>query len=229
MSGRLIYLMGPSGSGKDSLLDALRAQQSACRPPNYLEEVAAAAAVTVQRPAQAWQISQRVITRSAEAAGEDAIGVSLDDFQHQEQAGAFALSWRANGLAYGIPKIIDDWLAAGQDVLVNGSRAYLGEARRRYPGLLALLLTVDSAVLRARLLARGRETAEQIEQRLARNNQFQSPHAVACAAPVLGSSGSVGEGRVEAMPGVLTLNNSGSLERSVTHLLALMEASRPCA
>ncbi|MGV8843747.1 MAG: phosphonate metabolism protein/1,5-bisphosphokinase (PRPP-forming) PhnN [Pseudomonas sp.] len=228
MSGRLIYLMGPSGSGKDSLLDALRAHWSACRPPSGLDEADADAAVTLQRPAQAMQIARRVVTRSAEAVGEDAIAVALDDFQRQEQAGAFALSWRANGLAYGIPRQIDDWLAAGQDVLVNGSRAYLGEARHRYPGLLALLLTVDNAVLRARLLARGRETPEQIEQRLARNNQFQSPHA-ACVAPASSSPGRVAEEQAETIPAVLALDNSGSLALSVTHLLALIEASRPCA
>ena len=51
MRGRLIYLMGPSGSGKDSLLEAAR------------ERLAARDCV----------IARRVITRSAEAVGEDAI------------------------------------------------------------------------------------------------------------------------------------------------------------
>ena len=125
MSGRLIYLMGPSGSGKDSLLNAAR------------ERLGERGCV----------IARRVITRSAEALGEDAIGVSPTEFDQQEAAGAFALSWRANGLAYGIPRQIDAWLAAGQDVLVNGSRGYLPQAREHYPGLLAILLQV--AVLTA--------------------------------------------------------------------------------
>ena len=156
MRGRLIYLMGPSGSGKDSLLNAARERLAAhgCR------------------------IARRVITRSAEALGEDAVAVSLADFERQERAGAFALSWRANGLAYGIPRQIDDWLAAGEDVLINGSRGHLGEARRRYPELLALLLTVELDTLRQRLLLRGRETPEQIEARLARNALFASGAAV---------------------------------------------------
>ena len=112
MAGRLIYLIGPSGSGKDSLLDAARARlaERGCR------------------------IVRRVITRSAEAVGEAALGVSAQQFAEMEAQGAFALSWHANGLAYGIPREIDDWLAAGQDVLVNGSRGHLRNARRTLSG-----------------------------------------------------------------------------------------------
>ncbi|MDM8347658.1 phosphonate metabolism protein/1,5-bisphosphokinase (PRPP-forming) PhnN [Pseudomonas sp. sp1636] len=188
MSGRLIYLMGPSGSGKDSLLHAARERlaERDCR------------------------IVRRVITRSAEAVGEDAIGVSPAEFAAREQAGAFALSWRANGLAYGIPRQIDDWLAAGQDVLVNGSRAYLPQARQRYPELIGVLLVVDAAVLRERLLRRGRETPEQVGQRLARNRLFDS-------------------GAAAAADGVHLLDNSSHVERTVDRLLALIGTRRACA
>lgn len=186
MGGRLIYLMGPSGSGKDSLLNAVRERLAAdgCR------------------------IARRVITRSAEAVGEDAVAVSLAEFERDEAAGAFALSWRANGLAYGIPRQIDDWLAAGEDVLVNGSRAYLSEARQRYPALLAVLLRVDMAVLRERLLARGREAPAQIEQRLARNALFDEA--------------------VADLDGMHVLDNSSHLQRTVDNLLALI-GHRACA
>lgn len=187
MRGQLIYLMGPSGSGKDSLLNAAR------------ERLAERGCV----------IERRVITRSAEALGEDAIGVAPGEFDQQEAAGYFALSWRANGLAYGIPRQIDDWLAAGQDVLVNGSRAYLVQARQRYPGLIGILLTVDLDVLRQRLLARGRETPEQIEQRLARNELFDTAAA--------------------ERDGLHVLDNSRQLEQTLGNLLALIGASRACA
>lgn len=190
--GKLIYLIGPSGSGKDSLLQAARATLDArgCR------------------------IVQRVITRSAEAVGEDAEAVTPEQFDRREAEGAFAMSWRANGLAYGIPKQIDDWLAAGHDVLVNGSRAYLPQARQRYPDMLAILLTVDSQVLRQRLLARGRETVEEIEARLARNAQFQ-----ASANP----KGEGGSARLHI------LDNSDHFEQTVENLLNLIGASRACA
>ena len=194
MSGRLIYLMGPSGSGKDSLLNAAR------------ERLAERGCV----------IARRIITRSAEAVGEDAIGVSPAEFDQQEAAGAFALSWRANGLAYGIPRQIDDWLAVGQDVLVNGSRGYLPKARERYPELLAILLQVDEAALRQRLHARGRESAEQIEARLARSRELQLPSATV--------AGDSDEGESQWL-----LNNSGPLDQTVTQLLQLLSDARACA
>ncbi|WP_324733891.1 phosphonate metabolism protein/1,5-bisphosphokinase (PRPP-forming) PhnN [Pseudomonas paeninsulae] len=188
MSGRLIYLMGPSGSGKDSLLNAAR------------ERLAE----------RGCQIARRIITRSAEAVGEDAIGVTPAEFDQLEAKGAFALSWRANGLAYGISRQIDEWLKAGQDVLVNGSRGYLLQARRRFPELMGVLLTVDHAVLSRRLHARGRETSAQIEQRLARNGQFDSSAAAAAE-------------------GLHLLDNSSDLEHSVGKLLALVGASGICS
>ena len=156
-----------------------------------------------------------MITRSAEAVGEDALGVTPAAFERLELEGAFALSWRANGLAYGIPREIDDWLSAGQDVLINGSRGHLEAARQRYPQLLAIVLQVDEAVLRQRLLARGRETAEQIEQRLARSRSF---------AAVAGASVAT-----VAEDGVCVLNNSGPLQQTVGRLLQLLDEHRRCA
>lgn len=180
--GTLIYLIGPSGSGKDSLLQAARAplEQRGCR------------------------LVRRVITRSAEAVGEDAQAVTFAEFDALEAAGAFAMSWRANGLAYGIPAQINDWLNDGDDVLVNGSRAYLAEARRRYPDLLAVLLSVDTPILRQRLLARGRESLAEIDARLARNAQF--------------AEGEVGDA-------LHVLDNSADLQRTVSALLKLIAAT----
>jgi ribose 1,5-bisphosphokinase len=189
MAGRLIYLIGPSGSGKDSLLDAAR------------EPLAD----------QGCRIVRRVITRSAEAVGEAAQAVSVDEFASLQAQGAFALSWQANGLFYGIPKDIDEWLEAGQDVLVNGSRGYLPHARERYPELLALLLTVDQGVLRQRLLARGRESLPEIEARLARNADF--------AASLMASDNK----------NLWLLDNSGPIEQTLNRLLQLIGKDGACA
>ncbi|KAF1030489.1 MAG: Ribose 1,5-bisphosphate phosphokinase PhnN [Pseudomonas sp.] len=187
MAGRLIYLIGPSGSGKDSLLDAAR--------PHLV--------------ARGCRLVRRIITRSAEAVGEAAEGVSAEQFAALEAQGAFALSWQANGLSYGIPAEIDSWLAAGHDVLVNGSRGHLAQTRLRYPSLVVVLLTVEQAVLRQRLLARGRESLDDINERLARNARFSDS--------------------LSATPGVFVLDNSGPLEHTVERLLGLLGGPASCA
>ncbi|MBK4995714.1 5-bisphosphokinase (PRPP-forming) PhnN [Pseudomonas sp. S37] len=110
------------------------------------------------------------------------------------------MHWQANGLDYGIPLQVDQWLQAGRAVLVNGSRAYLAQARRRYPDLLAVLVEVRPEVLRQRLLARGRETAEEVEQRLARNAGLQTT----------------------TDPSVRVLDNSAGLEVAVAGLFTLL-------
>ncbi|CAI8936883.1 ribose 1,5-bisphosphate phosphokinase [Pseudomonas sp. IT-P74] len=188
MAGRLIYLIGPSGSGKDSLLDAARTRlaEHGCR------------------------IVRRIITRSAEAVGEAALGVSARQFADMEARDAFALSWHANGLSYGIPREIDDWLAAGQNVLVNGSRGHLQNTQLRYPDVLVLLLSVDQAVLRQRLLKRGRESVSEIDQRLARNARFNEQLLAEDSA-------------------VHLLDNSGPLELTVERLLACIDEQAPRA
>jgi ribose 1,5-bisphosphokinase len=124
--------------------------------------------------------------------------------------GDFALSWQANGLYYGIPKQIDEWLAQGLDVLVNGSRAHLPQARQRYPQLLAILLTVSDDTLRQRLLARGRESLADIEERLQRNSRF--------TVELLASD-----------PTVFVLDNSGALQQTADKLLQRIAREHACA
>ena len=182
--GKLIYLMGPSGSGKDSLIEAVR--------PHLAE--------------RGCEVIRRVITRSAEAVGEEAIGVSREAFQTLKAQGAFALDWQANGLEYGIAVQLDDWLKAGRHVLVNGSRGHLKQARERYPDLLAIMLRVDTQVLQQRLQARGRETPAEISARLARNEQF------------------LDSVDAQGAEGVHLLDNSAALAVGVQGLLALIDA-----
>lgn len=181
MPGRVIYLMGPSGAGKDSLIDAARQPISAL----------------------GCEVAKRVITRSAESVGEEALEVTSEEFERRVALGEFALFWRANGLGYGIPRQIDAWLAQGRNVLVNGSRGYLRQARKRYPDLIPIVLTVDNEVLRRRLLRRARESLPEIERRLQRNQQFVS-------------AAWLDEERV------IRLDNSGALEATLVRLLAIL-------
>lgn len=90
-------------------------------------------------------------------------------------AGGFALHWNAHGLRYGIPAAIDADLEEGRDVIFNGSRAVLPLAHKVYPTLAILHVTATPATLAGRLAARGRESAEEIEKRLARANYDIAP------------------------------------------------------
>ena len=143
MSG-LYAIVGPSGVGKDTLMEAARA-----RDPRI-------------------HLVRRVITRPAEAGGEDFESVTEAEFSRRLAAGDFVLHWRAHGLSYGIPAEVRGMLAAGRPVLFNGSRAALAEAVRAFPELKVIHVTARPEVLRQRLLARGRESAREIEKRLER-------------------------------------------------------------
>lgn len=148
--GRFIAVVGPSGVGKDSVMLALAAAE-----PRY-------------------RLLRRVITRAPDAGGEDYIPVTDTRFAEMEKDGAFVLSWRAHGLAYGVPQTVRDDLAVGHDVLANLSRGVLQEAQAAFSRFAVLSLTAPAPVLAARLAGRGRESAEEIERRLARS-RFEIP------------------------------------------------------
>lgn len=147
----LIYLMGPSGAGKDCLLSALRKDQQ-----------------------HKILVAHRYITRPADAGAENHIALSEEEFLQRQAQGLFALSWQAHQHHYALGAEIDLWLEKGLDVVANGSRAHLSHAQRRYGHrLLPVCLAVSPAILRQRLLQRGREDEAQIAQRLARAAHYQ--------------------------------------------------------
>jgi ribose 1,5-bisphosphokinase len=143
-------IVGPSGAGKDTLIrGVLAARPDLCRV-------------------------RRVITRPAEAGGEDFDGCTVEDFIRRKGRGEFALTWDAHGLSYGLPKAQVE--GAGNRIF-NGSRAALPLAARVFPDLRVILVTAPDAVLAARLAARGREAAEDIRARLSRAT-FAMPEGV---------------------------------------------------
>lgn len=174
--GLLIAVVGPSGAGKDTLL----------------------AGALARRPGLV--LVRRVITRPEEAGGEPFEGVSLVEFEARKARGAFALHWVAHGMSYGIPAGIHAQIAAGQTVLFNGSRAMLPRARALFPDLSVILIAADRAALRSRLAARGRETGDDLDRRLARAD-FAMP---------------------EDMPHAL-VDNSGTIEEGVQALVAVLD------
>lgn len=143
-TGRLIAVVGPSGVGKDSVIDAI-----------------AAAAPNVQRV-------RRVLTRAPDLGGEDYISVSDLEFAEMVHAGAFCLHWQAHGLSYGVPKGVALDVAAGAQRIANLSRNMLAQAAQVFEGFIVLNITASPETLASRLAARDRETPEDIARRLAR-------------------------------------------------------------
>jgi ribose 1,5-bisphosphokinase len=145
-TGTLILVVGASGAGKDTLLEAAH------------EHFRANSRVYFPR---------RIITRQSKT-GEDHIPVSPTDFATLKLDNRFFLDWQAHGLEYGIPIEIKTKLERGDCVVINSSRKMIDEARSRWNSIKVLHVVIQPQALRARLQQRGRETAEEIERRIER-------------------------------------------------------------
>jgi ribose 1,5-bisphosphokinase len=156
--GRLVLVVGPSGAGKDTLLG--HARRHCDRNPTIV-------------------FPRRVVTRPATEA-EDHDSVSMAEFDRRISDGSFALWWSAHGNSYGLPRRMDDDIAAGCTLVCNVSRAVIAQARERYERVTAALVNAPTEVLAERLALRGRETADTIADRLRRTVIFNDETAVDC-------------------------------------------------
>ncbi len=145
--GKLFYVIGPSGSGKDSLMSYAR-KRLATNPKVVF--------------------AHRYITRPANAGGENHVALSEKEFAARVQSSLFAMHWESHGCRYGIGSEINMWLAKGYNVVMNGSREHLPYAQKNHPKLIAVWIEVAQEVLAQRLRARGREGEADIRERLLR-------------------------------------------------------------
>jgi ribose 1,5-bisphosphokinase len=153
-SGIMIAVVGPSGAGKDSLINVARA---------HFRDNARIGFV------------KRVITRPADGATEDHQSVTTAEFTAMDEAGQFAVSWQAHDLHYGIPSQTLDELGNGKVLVVNGSRKALARFEAVYASLAVIEVTARPEVIAARLQLRGRESEDAIEKRLARTTGAWHP------------------------------------------------------
>jgi phosphonate metabolism protein PhnN/1,5-bisphosphokinase (PRPP-forming) len=176
----LVLVVGPSGAGKDTLINAAKAALAG--DPGFV-------------------FPRRVVTRPAVAALEDHDSVSPEQFALQEANGAYALSWEAHGLRYGLPASLVPDLDAGRVVVMNGSRTMTGAAIERFPGTRIVLIEATPERRAERLAGRGRESAAEIRERLSRE----------LAVP---------------LPDAIRIDNSGPLELGVSRFVAALRARR---
>ncbi len=147
--GAWVFVCGPSGAGKDSVIAWAR------------ERLAADSRVVFAR---------RLVTRPAQV-GSDHETVTPGDFDallHREQ---LAWHWRSHGFGYGIARRYARQVAWGRVVVVNGSREHLA-GMDPMPGVYRVAVEASADRLATRLLQRGRDDLESIERRLARNSRF---------------------------------------------------------
>jgi ribose 1,5-bisphosphokinase len=150
--GWLILVVGNSGSGKDSIMKGVRDQFPSDSKNLYL--------------------AQRFITRPSSDT-EDNLTVTPEHFKKMSLQGKFALEWHIYGLDYGVPIEIDGWLRDGHIVLVNGSRTVVKKAREIYQNIKVVFIEVPFEITLKRIKVRGRESGQNLEERIrrAKNNQ----------------------------------------------------------
>jgi phosphonate metabolism protein PhnN/1,5-bisphosphokinase (PRPP-forming) len=145
---RLIVVVGPSGAGKDTLLQRWRERLGPGAPVHFI---------------------RRLVTRPAEVGGEAHEALTHEALAALRAAGALAFEWQAHGLAYAVRRAsLQPLRQPGQWLVLNGSRHHLQTLRTQAPGCRVVEVTAPPPLLQARLQARARETAEVVQQRLHR-------------------------------------------------------------
>jgi phosphonate metabolism protein PhnN/1,5-bisphosphokinase (PRPP-forming) len=156
VQGALVLVVGPSGSGKDTLIGLAR--HALADDPRFI-------------------FPRRVITRTALADAEDHDTMALEAFLKAEAEGCFALSWGAHGLRYGIRTDSLAPVREGATAIINVSRGAIPHAEMLGCRVTVLSIVCNPALLAERIAKRGRETVEEIAARLKR----EAPIAVTTA------------------------------------------------
>jgi ribose 1,5-bisphosphokinase len=152
LAGRLVYVMGPSGAGKDTLLKHARARLAG----------------------SAILFAHRYITRAPVAGDENFISLTSQEFE--ARLDLFTFHWKAHGHCYGIGIEVERWRDMGRTVVVSGSREHFTEALLGRADIIPVLIIAPPEVLSARLAARGREDRDAIASRLERGAIAEADH-----------------------------------------------------
>ena len=149
MSGRWVFVCGPSGAGKDSV-------------------IAVAQQLVTER--QDIVFARRMVTRPAQA-GSDHDPVTYQEFDALVRAGGLRWHWHAHGFYYGIAQHYAAAVQAGCTVVINGSREHV-QSLLPSPDVRLVEVTAGPAQLALRLAKRGRDRPSEIAERLTRNTHF---------------------------------------------------------
>ena len=157
VTGCLVAIVGPSGAGKDSLIDYAR---------------------NILAGDSGFLFVRRSITRPVDLGAEDHNPLSLGEFERQRAAGAFAVTWDAHGISYGIPSEALDHVEQGGVSIINGSRKALRKIAKVFPKVLVIVIEADLEIRSKRLARRGRESHKEIQERLQRTIEAETAVSV---------------------------------------------------
>lgn len=154
MSGLWVFVCGPSGAGKDSVMNW--ATRHLADWPDIV-------------------FARRLVTRASRPDSEhDA--VTPQQFARMLNSGALAWRWQAHGFHYGVSAHYAAEVAAGRVVVVNGSRQHVDGLPNAAP-LRVVQIVAEAQQLALRLAQRGRDAPQEVAARLARNARFRELRA----------------------------------------------------
>lgn len=145
--GQLLIVVAPSGAGKTSLVHHLLASRTGVRM---------SVSTTTRAP------------RAGEREGVDYYFTSAQEFIERRDRGEF-LEWaRVHDNFYGTSRAwIQSHLAEGIDIVLDIDWQGAAQIRAQFPQAVSVFIAPPSMdVLRSRLVARGKDSAEVIERRL---------------------------------------------------------------
>lgn len=147
--GTLVVLSGFAGTGKGTIMKELLSKHD-----SYALSISA----TTRNP------------RPGEVDGREYFFKTKEEFEAMIEAGEFLEHACYVGNYYGTPKqYVREQLEAGKDVILEIEIQGALSIKKQFPDALLLFVAPPSAdVLKERLVGRGTETADVIEQRLAR-------------------------------------------------------------
>ncbi len=148
MRGRLIVVSGPSGAGKDTLIQAAL---------EAIPELTLIASATTRRP------------RKGEVDGKDHVFLSRGEFERWIEEDRF-LEWAEySGNLYGTPKqSVEALLDSGRSVILRIELQGARQIKERRPDAVMVFVRAPSLEeTRRRLEGRATETSESVESRMA--------------------------------------------------------------
>lgn len=145
--GLLILFSGPSGVGKDTVLDVVL---------NKNKELQKSISLTTRN------------IRENETDGKDYYFISVDDFKKMIADGEVLEYAQYGSNLYGTPKgPVDKWLSEGKNVILKIEVQGAESIKNLYPDSVGIFLLPPSmAVLENRLRSRGTEDEEDVKKRL---------------------------------------------------------------